>query len=251
VAETPDHLCGRALETSQLTILALESAGLACSALVAVGNTILRAERVEGRHGQVEALLPIVEAVVRKAGLTPAALDLVAASVGPGSFTGIRVGLAAAHGIALATGARVVGVSSFEAVAAGPAVRNGQWSRPLLVALESRREDIYVQLFDRVSNPIGPPAAVMPAELGEIVRAEIGAGPLLIAGDAAQRAALAFAQLEDIIVLEASGPDAAGVWLASLHCRHTAEAGAPRPLYLRPPDVTVASRRLTPRVGRG
>ena len=91
-------------------ILAIDSAGLACSAVVAVGDTILSAERVETRHSQAEALMPMVDAAMRKAGLPPAALDLVAATVGPGSFTGIRVGLAAARGIALATDAQLVGV---------------------------------------------------------------------------------------------------------------------------------------------
>src|SRR6266436_821554 len=163
-------------------ILAIDSAGLACSAVVAVGDTILSAERVETRHGQAEALMPMVDAAMRKAGLPPAALDLVAATVGPGSFTGIRVGLAAARGIALATGAQLVGVSSFEAVAASLAQGLAQGLvQPdcgdvqfLLIALESRREDLYVQLFARPWNPVGPPASMMPAALGEAVNAAVG-----------------------------------------------------------------------------
>src|SRR6266851_9911888 len=95
---------------SQPVILALDSAGLACSVAVALGDRVLGAERIEGMHGQAEALLPMVDRAMRKAGLPPAALDLVAATVGPGSFTGIRVGLAAARAIALATGARLIGV---------------------------------------------------------------------------------------------------------------------------------------------
>ena len=67
-------------------------------------------------HGQAEALLPMVDACMREAGQVPAAIDLVAVTVGPGSFTGIRVGLAAARGMALATGAQLIGVTSFEAV---------------------------------------------------------------------------------------------------------------------------------------
>ena len=232
-------------------ILAIDSAGLACSAVVAVGDTILSAERVETRHSQAEALMPMVDAAMRRAGLPPAVLDLVAATVGPGSFTGIRVGLAAARGIALATDAQLVGVSSFEAVAAGlaqglapPDCGDVQF---LLIALESRREDLYVQLFAIPWNPVGPPASMMPAALGEAVNAAVGSAPLLIAGDAAQRAALVLSNCADTIIVEDSAPDAVGVLRAGLHRWRSGAVDAPRPLYLRPPDVTLpSSRRASP-----
>jgi tRNA threonylcarbamoyladenosine biosynthesis protein TsaB len=228
-------------------ILAIDSAGLACSAVVAVGDTILSAERVETRHSQAEALMPMVDAAMRKAGLPPAALDLVAATVGPGSFTGIRVGLAAARGIALATDAQLVGVSSFEAVAAGLAQPDCSDVQFLLVALESRREDLYVQLFAIPWNPVGPPASMMPATLGEAVNAAICSAPLLIAGDAAQRAALVLSNCADTIIVEDSAPDAVGVLRAGLHRWRSGAVDAPRPLYLRPPDVTLpSSRRASP-----
>jgi tRNA threonylcarbamoyladenosine biosynthesis protein TsaB len=232
-------------EGSGPVVLAIDSAGLACSAVVAVGDTILSTERVETRHSQAEALMPMVDAAMRKAGLPPAALDLVAATVGPGSFTGIRVGLAAARGIALATGAQLVGVSSFEAVAASLAQGLAQPDcgdvQFLLIALESRREDLYVQLFARPWNPVGPPASMMPAALGEAMNAAVGAAPLLIAGDAAQRAALVLSNCADTIIVEDSAPDAIGVLRAGLHRWRSGAVDAPRPLYLRPPDVTLPS----------
>jgi tRNA threonylcarbamoyladenosine biosynthesis protein TsaB len=231
-------------------ILAIDSAGLACSAVVAVGDTILSAERVETRHSQAEALMPMVDAAMRKAGLPPAALDLVAATVGPGSFTGIRVGLAAARGIALATGAQLVGVSSFEAVAASLAQADCGDVQFLLIALESRREDLYVQLFALPWNPVGPPASMMPAALGEAVNAAIGEAPLLIAGDAAQRVALVLSNCADTVIVEDSAPDAAGVLRAGLHRWRSGAVDAPRPLYLRPPDVTLPSRSRTSPLSR-
>ena len=91
----------------------------------------------------------MVDAVMRQAGVRPAALDCVAATCGPGSFTGIRVGLAAAHGIALAAGARLIGVSSFGAAAAGAGQPDSSLPGFLLVALESRRDELFIQLFDR------------------------------------------------------------------------------------------------------
>src|SRR6185437_4805552 len=112
----------------------------------------------------------------RAAALAPAALDRVAIAVGPGGFTGIRAGLAAAQGIALATGARLIGVTSFAAVAAAAGRREGQ----LLVALDSRRDDFYVQLFID-GKPAAEPRALLPGGLD----AYVGGGAVSIAGDAA------------------------------------------------------------------
>jgi len=223
-------------------VLALDSAGSGCSVLVAAGATVLAVERCTTMRGQAERLLPMVDAVVRKSGLSPVALDIVAATIGPGSFTGIRVGLAAVHGIVLATSARSVGVTGFEAVAARLAT-NGYMRGTgfLLVALESRREDLYIQLFDHASRPAGDPAAVMPAALDEALRGLISGAPLVVAGDAAQRAADALSHRSRMIVVEGSGPDAVGVLQAVLGCGRGGEGRRkPLPLYLRPPDVTVS-----------
>ena len=104
--------------SSQPLLLAIETAGSGCSAAILRGAETLAAEHRALRHGHAEALLPMIDRVARAAGVEPGALDLVAAATGPGGFTGIRAGLAAAQGIALASGARLVGVTSFAAVAA-------------------------------------------------------------------------------------------------------------------------------------
>jgi tRNA threonylcarbamoyladenosine biosynthesis protein TsaB len=231
--------------------LAVDSAGLACSVAVSLGEEVVAEQRIETMHGQAEALLPLVDKVMREAGQAPAALDLVVATVGPGSFTGIRAGLAATRGIALATGARLLGVTSFDAVAVGAAHSNCPETRFLLVALESRREDLYVQFFDPHGDALREPAAIMPFMLREAVAATIGANPLLVAGDAAQRAAPALAQRPDTAVLKDSAPGAVGTLRAGLRLlRCGSAADAPRPLYLRPPDVTLAEIPQKPSRGR-
>jgi tRNA threonylcarbamoyladenosine biosynthesis protein TsaB len=228
-------------------ILALDTAGLACSVAVGVGEKLAGVERVANVHGQAEILLPLVDRVMAAAGLTPAALDVVAATVGPGSFTGIRVGLSAARGIALATGAQLFGVSSFDAVAAAVPRRDRERSHFLLVALESRREDLYVRIFDPLCNPIDEPAAIMPQALASAVDAMIGRQRLLIAGDAVHRVAAVLADRTETVLLEGAVPDAAGVLEAALSLiRRDAGGGAARPLYLRPPDVTLPSGRRKP-----
>jgi len=218
-------------------VLALDAGGMMCSAAVAIDDMLASAERCESLRGQAEILLPMADRVLSEAGLSPAALDLLAVTVGPGSFTGIRVALAAANGVAVATGARLIGVTSFDAVAVG-AARHDQW---LLVALESRREDLYVQLFDPWLRPAGEPAAMRPQRLGDAVSAAIGALPLTIAGDAAQRAAASLSQRAEITVLPDSAPDAVGAIGAALrHLRLDEGTRTAKPLYLRPAGVTLS-----------
>jgi tRNA threonylcarbamoyladenosine biosynthesis protein TsaB len=246
-----------------LTLLAIETAGSACSAAVARDGVVLAAERRVLRHGHAEVLFPMIERVMQAAGLVPSQLDAVAAAIGPGGFTGIRVGLAAAHGIALAVGARLVGISSFAAVAArvaGPRIgglggtgcqgSGGQASgcQALLVALDSRRADLYVQLFalDAVS-PLAAPEALLADRLGDYVASLAGDAALLIAGDAAEAAAAALVGRAGIAIAGNSAPDAEGVLAAALRLRgfnavDDAPAGPVQPLYLRPPDVTPATR---------
>jgi len=209
---------------------------------VASGETVLAAASDTAMHGQAENLLPIVDSAMRRAGLPASALDIIGVTIGPGSFTGIRIGLAAARGIARATGARVIGVTGFEAVASaltGTSLGAGF----ILIALESRREDLYVQLFDNARVALESPTATMPAALNERLNSIIGSAPLLVAGDAAQRAASNLSQRPDTIVAAGSAPHAAGVLQAALRCWPLhGQIAKPVPLYLRPPDVTFSKR---------
>lgn len=224
-------------------VLALDSAGSGCSVLIADGETVLAVERVETVHGQAERLLPMVDAVMRKAGLSASALDIVGTTTGPGSFTGIRIGLATVRGIALATRARPVGVTAFEAVAAGLPLRaHERRAGFLLVALESRREDLYIQFFDHALRRLGHPTAALPAQLDELLSRLIGAAPLFVAGDAAQRAANMLLPRSDTNVVEGSAPDATGVLQAVLRQARSGELHSPPlPLYLRRPDVSLST----------
>jgi tRNA threonylcarbamoyladenosine biosynthesis protein TsaB len=238
------------LLASEPVLLAIETAGSACSAAVARGERVLAAECRALRHGHAEVLFPMIERVMQKAGLAPSQLDAVAMALGPGGFTGIRVGLAAAHGIALAVGARLVGVTSFAAVAARMAGRRvaqpgDSAGQTLLVALDSRRADLYVQLFTLdAASALAAPQALLADRLADYV-ASLPPGvpkgaPLLIAGDAAPAAAAALRGYTAIAVADNSAPDAEGVLAAALRqLRFDSPASSVRPLYLRAPDVTL------------
>jgi tRNA threonylcarbamoyladenosine biosynthesis protein TsaB len=226
-------------------VLALDSAGSSCSAVVAAGEVIISAKRVATEHGQTERLLPMVDAVMRDARLAASALDIIGTTIGPGSFTGIRVGLAAAHGIALATHAQLIGVTGFEAVAAQLAhSAHDPCAGFLLIALESRREELYIQVLDPERSPLGDPVAVMPASLDEALAPIIGAAPLVIAGDAAPRASRMLSRCPGSIVIEGSAPNAIGVSQAVLRrWRLGRRSPDALPLYLRSPDVTISTVR--------
>jgi len=212
-----------------MKVLALETATAACSVAVLDG-AVLRAHRaVPMQRGHAEALMPMVEAAMAAAGLAHGDLDLVATTVGPGSFTGLRVGLAAARGIALAAGIPALGVTTLEALAAG-LDEDARAGAPVAALLDARRGEVYVQLFDARAVARGAPVAVAPAA------ADLPDGPLVLVGAGAP------------LVLAAQGarpgwrpvetprlPDAAAV--ARLAARRFAEDPAairpPRPLYVR------------------
>ncbi len=179
-------------------------------------------------RGHAEALMPLVLEAMAAAGLGFADLGMVAVGVGPGSFTGIRIALAAARGIALAASLPVVGIDSFSAVAAtiSPPAMAG---RSLLVVIDSKRRELFGQYFDSHRKALGEPLVVEAAALLE----RRPAGPLLVAGDGAARLPAA----AEVIRAEGTGrPDARAIALLADEGRVILGA---RPLYLRPPDVTL------------
>ena len=183
----------------------------------------------------------MIDAAMREAGFAPAALDLVAVTTGPGSFTGIRLGLAAARGIALAADRPLIGITSFAAVAAAvqPSMPPGH---ALLVALESRRAEFYFQLFDCQGRALGSPAAALPEAFAAAVDT-LALGSLSVAGDAAARAAAALARRGGVVV-ESQAPAVVGLARAALRqWREGLRGGEIEPVYLRPPDVTMGSGR--------
>lgn len=215
-------------------VLAFDTAGSACSVAVAHGHETLAHERHEMRHGHAEALLPMVDRVMAAAGLLPKEIGTIAVTVGPGGFTGIRAGLAAAHGLALAAGARLVGISSFVAVAGAIAKSD----MTLLVALDSRRDDLYVQLFDARHAPLTDAQAIAPERLA----AWVANGELAIAGDVVEAAAAALGRRLGLQLIPNSAPDALGVLGALRRWPERADPMA-YPLYLRPPDVSLPKAR--------
>ncbi len=215
-----------------MTVLAFDTATAACSAAVWRDGALLSRRFADMPRGQSEALMPMIMAVMDEAGLAFADLTLIGVTVGPGAFTGLRIGLAAARGLALAAGLPVAGVTTAEAIAHGvPAAERA--GRDLVVAIDAKRADLFVQRFDAALRPLDAVRALLPEELAAVC----GDGPLLLAGDGTGRA---LPHLPGAVASAAPGvPDAAVVAaLAAAHWR-AGTALPPEPLYLRPPDVTL------------
>ena len=119
-------------------LLAIDSAGAACSAAVWHDGQLAASRLERMARGQSERLLPLIEEAMAESGLGYADLAAIAVTTGPGGFTGARIGLAAARGLALASGKPAIGVGSFLAHAAATTAEERQ-GRQLWVALDSRR----------------------------------------------------------------------------------------------------------------
>jgi tRNA threonylcarbamoyladenosine biosynthesis protein TsaB len=216
-----------------MRILALDTSLAACSVAVLDGGAVLaRRHDVIGR-GHAERLMPMLAEVLAAAGVGIGDMDRLAVTTGPGTFTGIRVGLAAARGLALATGRPLIGVTTFEALVAAQSEPDAA-GRPALVAVDAGRGDIYVQLFDSTHAPLTPPSIVA---IGDIP-ALLPAGPTWLIGPAAEGVkAAAGMRAGDLTLAPVPGnPDAVQVArLAVLRAPPAAGAPPVGPLYLRTP----------------
>ena len=213
-------------------ILALDAALARCSAAVVVDGEVIAERHQDVARGHA-ALLPVLaQAVLAQAGLAPPLLQLIAVTVGPGSFTGLRAGLALAHGIALAAGVPLVGVSVGEALAeAFPHLgRRALWS-----AIDSRRGRVFLERDGRVTA----------LALDNLPRPD---GPVAIAGDAAIAVAARLAAREvDVMLTDARLP--LGRHIAQVGQRRLAGDLPPRaaqPIYVDPPEARLPAAGLRP-----
>jgi tRNA threonylcarbamoyladenosine biosynthesis protein TsaB len=212
-------------------VLGLDCAGSACSAALWVDGKIMASRSEVMERGQAEALLPMIASVLDEARADIGALDRVAVTVGPGSFTGVRTGLATARGLALARNLPVIGVTSFGAAAALVAAPDAR--EPLLIALESKRAELFLQLFETGK---AHEAALVSLD-GWAVFAP--SGRFYLSGDGAQRFAAGLGRSGPILL---PARESHAISAARLAAVMPAPASPPRPLYLRAPDVTFPSQ---------
>ena len=216
-----------------MRVLAIDTALEACAAalLDTESGAIPAHESLPMRRGHAEALMPLIKRVMERAALTFAELDRVAVTTGPGSFTGLRVGIAAARGIGLAAGKPVVGLSTLAAFAA-PFIAADD-TLPVAAAIDARHDQVYLQVFGPGGRTIVAPRL---CSLREALRAAASGGPRLT-GTAAAMLAAAWPKGEPppSQVDQRSAPDID--WVARLGAAANETAAPPKPLYLRAPDA--------------
>jgi tRNA threonylcarbamoyl adenosine modification protein YeaZ len=216
-----------------LRILAIDTALGACAACVLdeAHESLLGAETMPMERGQAEALVPLLDRVVGAVEGGFSALDRVAVTIGPGSFTGLRVGIAAARAIGLAARVPVVGVTTLSALLA--ALVAADTRRLMAAAIDARHGAVFFQAVARGGVTVAGPALLTGREA---VRA-IGAGPVALIGSGAPLVA-AEARVLGLDAVVADTPAAPDIALvARLGLSADPARALPKPLYLRAPDA--------------
>ena len=226
-----------------MRVLAIDTALEACSAAVLdTGRRgIAASETIAMARGHAEALMPLIARVMDIADVEFAALDRIAVTTGPGSFTGLRVGISATRGIALAAGKPAIGLSTLAGFAA-PLIAEDD-STHVVAAIDARHDNVYLQVFGTGGRTLVAPRI---ATLRDAVRAAM-TGPARIVGSAANLLAAAWPRGVDqpIAVEQCAAPDIG--WIARLGAAATDGSGPPKPLYLRAPDAQPQDAARLPR----
>jgi tRNA threonylcarbamoyladenosine biosynthesis protein TsaB len=226
-----------------MLILAIDTALDACSAGIhdTRAARIIAHESLAMQRGHAEALMPLIARVMKSSGVGYADLARVAVTTGPGSFTGLRVGLSAARGIGLAAEKPVVGLTTLAAYTAPLVAADGD--NPVIAAIDARHDQVYFQAVDGDGTTLVAPRVAPVAEA--LAATPPGASPCLV-GNAAELLASRWpadapppARVEQL-----PAPDVA--WVAWLGAAVAPETAPPRPTYLRAPDAKPAAHATTP-----
>ena len=183
-----------------------------------------REQRVSNAHG--ESLLPALDAALSEVGWRAADVARWGVGIGPGSFTGSRIGVATVKGIAMATGAEVVAVHSLEAVRFGVRAAAGELRVSLL---EAGKSELFVQVED------GPLTHLSKQDVGALLRSL--AAPLLLLGEGALAVTLEGVDARRIVVAPNDVPRASSIGYLALH-RAACDASSLEPMYVRAPEIT-------------
>jgi tRNA threonylcarbamoyladenosine biosynthesis protein TsaB len=225
-----------------MRVLAIDTALAACAAAVLdTDHGIIASESLPMVRGHAEALIPLIARIMKQSNTSFRDLGRVAVTTGPGSFTGVRVGLAAARGFGVATGVPVVGVSTLSVYAAPYLAANGK--SPVVAAIDARHDHVFLQVFGPGGQTLVSPRL---APLREAIGAASGA-PACLVGSAAR--AVADGLAKDAAPPRAVDPREAPdiVWVAQIGAVTPQAQSAPHPQYLRAPDAQPQNAMQLPR----
>jgi tRNA threonylcarbamoyladenosine biosynthesis protein TsaB len=232
----------RKRKSNILKILALDTASSACSVAIRIDGETISSALEPMTYGHSEALMPMLMGVLEHAKLTVGGVDLIAVTRGPGAFTGLRIGLATARGLALASGVACCGIATTEAIA-DAAYDSKNPNKNLLITLDSKRSDIYVQAFGGRGLFMGQPCAVSLDGLQSLVDDLGFVGRTEIVGDAKDRA---MGSLKGDFIQSSASEIIDARFVARVAERALLTGvglGDTSPLYLRPADAVVPENR--------
>jgi tRNA threonylcarbamoyladenosine biosynthesis protein TsaB len=226
-----------------MNILALDTTLGACSAAVVCDGEIFSAYELRSRE-HAEAIMPMIAQVLDEASLGYEALGAIAVTTGPGSFTGVRVGVSTARGLALAAGLPLIGLNSLEVMAQMALEKIDAAIDVLGIVVDARRGEVYLALYNSKGDVISGPAALSPYQAVEILPDH---GQVVLAGSGGALVVDATAKtgLSIDCVLSELQPDAAS--LAAMAVTRAPVEGPLSPLYLRPPDAKPQTGKALPR----
>jgi tRNA threonylcarbamoyl adenosine modification protein YeaZ len=225
-----------------MRVLAIDTALEACSAAVLdTESGTVTSESVPMVRGHAEALIPLIDRVMKQANMAFSALDRIAVTTGPGSFTGLRVGISAARGIALAASKPAVGLTTLAAYAAPHIAHDDKTA--VAVAIDARHQHVYLQVFGPGGRTLISPRI---ASVADAVRAA-GHGAVRIVGTGATMLAAAWPSRDapPALIDERRAPDI--VWVGRLAVAADESASDPKPVYLRAPDAQPQDASRLPR----
>lgn len=213
-----------------MKILAFDTAADRCDACVFDSGTgeVLGASHLALGKGHAEFLLDMIGNALEQARTGYPGLGAVAVTIGPGSFTGVRVGVSAARGFALALDIPAIGITTLEGIAAQAAA--AEPDKPVLAVIDARRGEIYAQFFDARGTPESEAFLSRP----DRIAAMIGSSQIVLAGSGA--GLIARAAGRQIPVVHSLASPAVHT-LARLAARKVPPHESPRPFYLRAPDA--------------
>jgi tRNA threonylcarbamoyladenosine biosynthesis protein TsaB len=216
-----------------MLILAIDTALDACAAAVVDTRNakVIARESQAMKRGHAEALMPLIARVMKEAAVGFDALGRIAATTGPGSFTGLRVGLSAARGIALAAGKPAVGVTTLTAYAAPVVTEHGE--HPIIAAIDARHDHVYLQVVSGNGGSLVTPRV---APIEEALAASRFGAPHLV-GNAANIIAERWPKDAPPPFKVEAQPAPDIVWVAWLAAAVDPAVATPRPFYLRAPDA--------------
>ncbi len=214
---------------SAVPILAIDTAAAQCAVAIVAGERVHTMVEPQQR-GQSERLMPLIVEVTSEAGMTMSDLGAIAVTTGPGSFTGLRVGLAASHGLASALGIPAIGIDSFSAFAAS--LPDELAKHDLAVIVQSRRAELYWRLITRNGEAPGEPAVNLAAE----IKSQLERRDVLLCGDGCETLRTLLPSHK--ACLQSPGPDPVAIARLGLQRLEAGlPAGLPVALYIRPPDA--------------